>query len=77
MGKILGPLGLALIVGSSNYVNPTATVEAIFPAFLYLGFWYALAACTFWLIATETKGRSIEEIDSALGEREPVTPVAA
>ena len=77
MGKILGPLGLALIVGSSNYVNPAATIEAIFPAFLYLAFWYALAACAFWLIATETKGRSIEEIDSALAEREPVTPVVA
>jgi putative MFS transporter len=75
MGKILGPLGLALIVGSSNYVNPAATVEAIFPAFLYLAFWYALAACAFWLIATETSGRSIEEIDSALAERKPVTPV--
>jgi putative MFS transporter len=43
LGKILGPLGLALIVGSSNYVNPQATLDAIFPALLYLAFWYALA----------------------------------
>jgi putative MFS transporter len=77
MGKILGPLGLALIVGSSNYVNPQATVEMIFPAFLYLAFWYVLAACAFWLIAVETKGRSIEEIDSALTQREPATLLAA
>lgn len=76
LGKILGPLGLALIVGSSNYVNPTATVQAILPAFLYLAFWYALAACAFWMIASETRGRSIEEIDSALSAREPVTPLA-
>jgi MFS transporter, putative metabolite:H+ symporter len=77
LGKILGPLGLALVVGSSNYVNPQATVDAIFPAFLYLAFWYALAACAFWLIAAETKGRSIEEIDKALTEREPTTLLAA
>src|SRR5215469_7701499 len=76
MGKILGPLGLALIVGSSNYVNPQATVEAIFPAFLFLAFWYVLAACVFWLIAPETKGRSIEEIDKALSERESATLMA-
>jgi hypothetical protein len=49
----------------------------IFPAFLYLAFWYVLAACAFWLIAAETKGRSIEEIDSALTQREPATLLAA
>lgn len=41
LGKILGPLGLALIVGSTNYVSPKATLDAIFPALLYLAFWYA------------------------------------
>jgi putative MFS transporter len=73
MGKILGPLGLALIVGSSNYVSPQATVEAIAPAFLYLAFWSGLAACAFWLIAPETRGRSIEEIDRALSKRRSAT----
>jgi MFS transporter, putative metabolite:H+ symporter len=66
LGKILGPLGLALIVGSSNYVSPKATLDAIFPALLYLAFWYAQAAVVFWLLGFETKGRSIEEIDGAL-----------
>ena len=33
----LGPLGLALIIGSSNYVSPKATLDAIFPALLYPG----------------------------------------
>ena len=75
-GKILGPLGLALMVGSSNYVNPAATAEVIFPAFVYLAFWYALAACAFWLIAPETRGRSIEQIDSELTVRKPVTTLA-
>jgi len=66
LGKIIGPLGLALIIGSSNYVSPKATIEAIVPAFLFLAFWYALAATAFWLVGFETKGRSIEEIDQSL-----------
>ena len=66
LGKILGPLGLALIVGSTNYVSPKATLDAIFPALLYLAFWYALGACAFWVVGIETRGRSIEEIDGAL-----------
>src|SRR5215472_13952973 len=66
LGKIIGPLGLALIIGSSNYISPKATLDAIVPAFLFLAFWYALAATAFWLVAFETKGRSIEEIDRSL-----------
>jgi putative MFS transporter len=66
LGKIIGPLGLALIIGSSNYVSPKATLDAIVPAFLFLAFWYALAATAFWLVGFETKGRSIEEIDASL-----------
>jgi len=54
-------------------VSPQATVEAIAPAFLYLAFWSGLAACAFWLIAPETRGRSIEEIDRALSKRRSAT----
>jgi putative MFS transporter len=36
LGKIFGPLGLALIVGSSDVVSPKATIAAIDPAMLYL-----------------------------------------
>jgi putative MFS transporter len=79
VGKIIGPLGLALIVGSSNYISPKVSIDAVLPAFLYLGFWYALSALTFWLIGFETKGRSIEEIDRAFaaGDAAKVPPPAA
>src|SRR5207302_9342586 len=66
LGKIIGPLGLALIVGSSEYVSPKVTVDAIFPALLFLAFWYGQAGLMFVLLGFETKGRSIEEINSAL-----------
>jgi putative MFS transporter len=66
LGKIIGPLGLALVIGSSNYITPKATLDSIFPALLFLAFWYALAGLVFLLFAVETKGVSIEEMDDRL-----------
>ena len=66
LGKIIGPLGLAIVVGASDYVSPKATTDAIFPALLFLAFWYAQAAIAFLVLGFETKGVSIEEIDARL-----------
>jgi putative MFS transporter len=66
LGKIIGPLGLALVIGTSDYVSPKATLDAIFPALLFLAFWYGQAALVFLFIGFETKGRSIEEINRSL-----------
>jgi putative MFS transporter len=41
IGKILGPVCLALIAGSNDVVSPKATADAVAPAFLFL------AACEF------------------------------
>ena len=35
VGKIVGPLALALLAGSSNIIAPQATADAVFPAFLF------------------------------------------
>jgi putative MFS transporter len=77
LGKIIGPLGLALIVGSSNYVSPKVTLDAIFPALLFLAFWYGQAGLVFALLGFETRGRSLEEINSALDARAPKPRAAA
>ena len=66
IGKITGPLGLALVIGSSNYIKPEVTIPAIVPAFLYLAGWYVLAGIAYTFIGIETKGRSLEQIDMAL-----------
>jgi putative MFS transporter len=78
IGKIIGPIGLALIVGTSNIVKPEVTIAAIVPSFLYLGAWSALAGIAYAFIGFETRGRSIEEIDHQLaaGRRTPVVPQA-
>ncbi len=66
LGKFIGPAGLALIAGSSNYVKPEATLDALIPGFNYFAFWYVLGAFAFWFIGFETSRRSIEEIDATL-----------
>jgi putative MFS transporter len=66
LGKIIGPLGLALVVGSSNVVKPEATLGAIQPAFLYLASWFVMAGAVYYFFGIETKGRSIEDIDRDL-----------
>ena len=68
LGKFIGPAGLALIAGSSNFVAPKATLDAIIPAFNYFAFWYVLGAIAFWFIGFETRGRSLEEIDARLSD---------
>jgi putative MFS transporter len=66
IGKVIGPLGLALMVGSSNVIKPDVPLEHVLPAFLYLAAWFALAGAVYLFLGIETKGRSIEEIDRAL-----------
>jgi putative MFS transporter len=68
IGKIIGPLGLALIVGSSNFVKPDVPVPQIPIAFLYLGSWFLLAGAVYYFLGFETGGRSIEEIDRDLSK---------
>jgi putative MFS transporter len=66
LGKFIGPAGLALIAGSSNYVSPQATLDALIPGMNYFAFWYILGALAIWFIGFETRGRTIEEIDASL-----------
>jgi putative MFS transporter len=76
LGKFIGPAGLALIAGSSNYLAPKATLAAIVPGFNYFAAWYLLGLIGFWLIGVETRGRTIADIESALAapsERIPVS----
>jgi MFS transporter, putative metabolite:H+ symporter len=67
VGKILGPLALALIAGSDNIVSPKATSDAVLPAFIFLGAGMVLVAGAFAFLGIETHDRAIEE----MGEAEP------
>jgi MFS transporter, putative metabolite:H+ symporter len=56
-GKIIGPLSLALIAGTSHLVSPQQTAAAVFPAFLFLAFCMALVGLSFLFLGVETHGR--------------------
>ena len=70
IGKIVGPLVLALIAGSSNLIAPQATAEAVFPAFLFLGFLMACVALAYLFLGVETHGREMALVYEE-GAREP------
>lgn len=67
LGKVLGPLGLALIVGSSNIITPAASVAALLPAYSFLAACFVVSGLIFLLFGMETKGRSLETIEAEIG----------
>jgi putative MFS transporter len=68
IGKIIGPVGLALIVGSGNYLKPDVPLTQIPTAFLYLGCWFLMAGAVYYFLGIETRGKSIEQIDRELNQ---------
>jgi putative MFS transporter len=72
LGKIIGPLGLGLLLGWSNVISPAASIEAILPAFTYLAAWLLTSGAIFLVLAIETKGKTFEEIEQELA----VSPVS-
>jgi putative MFS transporter len=74
IGKIIGPLGLAVIVGSSDVITPKATLDAITPCFAYFTAWMLLCGSAFLFFGFETGQQSIAAIDHEL-EGEAAAPV--
>jgi putative MFS transporter len=66
IGKIIGPVGLALIIGSNNYLKPDVPMSQIPMAFLYLGCWFLMTGAVYFFFGLETRGKSIEDIDREL-----------
>ena len=69
LGKFIGPLGLALIMGAGDVIKPAApNLVMLGPAFVYFASWYVLGLIGFWVFGYEPRGRSFEEIDIALDQ---------
>jgi putative MFS transporter len=65
-GKVLGPAGLAVIMGAGDIIKPAApNLVMLGPAFVYFACWYILGIIGFWVFGPETKGRTFEEMDDA------------
>ena len=59
-GKIIGPLSLSFIAGTSNLVTPQQTAAAVLPTFLFLAVCMVPVALSFLLLGVETHGKTIE-----------------
>jgi MFS transporter, putative metabolite:H+ symporter len=59
VGKILGPLALALLAGSDNIIAPKATADAVFPAFVFLGGTMLAVTLAFIFLGVETHARAL------------------
>jgi MFS transporter, putative metabolite:H+ symporter len=71
LGKILGPLSLALIAGAGNIVAPQATADAVLPAFLFLAGCGLAVGLAFVFVPIETHGKPLT-IGFAKGPRDAV-----
>jgi putative MFS transporter len=60
VGKILGPLCLALIAGSSDVVSPKATADSIAPAFLFIAACEFAALIALLVYRKETHGKPMQ-----------------
>ena len=72
LGKVFGPALLGIVSGSSDLITPEATQDAVTPAFLIMAALLLLAA-VIYSRAPETKGLSLEELDT--GDGRPVEVV--
>jgi len=65
-GKVLGPFGLAIIMGAGDIIKPAApNLKMLGPAFVYFACWYILGIIGFWVFGPEPKGRTFDEMDEA------------
>jgi putative MFS transporter len=74
VGKILGPLSLALIAGTGNVVSPHATAGAVLPAFMFLGCAMLCVGLSFSIVGIETHGAPMalhEETENEATEQRP------
>jgi putative MFS transporter len=59
IGKIVGPMCLALIAGANNLLAPKATIEAVFPTFMFLAGCGLIATLCFLFLAPNAPEHSL------------------
>jgi putative MFS transporter len=63
LGKIIGPLALALIAGTSNFITPQATADVVLPGFLFLAGCALVSALALTILGVETHGKALRQDD--------------
>jgi putative MFS transporter len=68
VGRIIGPLVIALVAGTGDLVDPQATLDALTPSFLFLAVSALLVGVAFLIVRLEPHGRDLETLASELAE---------
>lgn len=77
IGKIVGPLCLAVIAGADNFVHPHATASAVKPAFFFLAGAGLLIGLAFTFLGVEPHGRPVSLFSGKAGADAAPAPVTA
>jgi MFS transporter, putative metabolite:H+ symporter len=66
VGRIIGPLVIALVAGTGDLVDPEATLDALAPSFLFLAASSLLIGVGFLIVRIEPHGRDLETLSAEL-----------
>ena len=77
IGKIVGPLCLAVIAGADNFVHPQATASAVMPAFMFLAGAGLLVGLAFTFLGVEPHGRPVSLFGGTRSGNAASKPVTA
>ncbi len=68
VGRIIGPLVIALVAGTGDLIDPEATLGALTPSFLFLAVSALLVGVAFAIVKLEPHGRDLETLAADLAE---------
>ena len=68
LGRIIGPLVIALVAGTGDLVEPEATLDALAPSFLFLAASALIVGIAFAVVKLEPHGRDLETLSAELAE---------
>jgi putative MFS transporter len=77
VGRIIGPLGVALIAGTGDLIDPDAALDALAPAFLFLAALSLLVGIAFVVVDIEPHGKDLETLSEELLEEASAREVSA
>jgi len=74
VGRIIGPGVIALIAGTGDLIDPSATLDALAPSFLFLAAFSVIVGLGFVLVDIEPHGRDLETLAADLVEEASAGP---
>ena len=74
LGRIIGPLGVGMIAGSDDPIDPEATLSALEPGFMFLAGFSLLVLVGFGVVKLEPHGSDLESFHTQLAAESSSDP---